>query len=686
MRRRPRGGAPPVNRERPAGTSRPRADRPAAAFAPAFLAIRAASRAGGSYNRPSPALDAARQGSMPPDPPISNTRLVLWMFAFLRPVWPRVVLACGYLVGWIGAEILAVRQTAEAVNRIKFVRVAPEATGGLWSWIAGGAADAAALRQALLALAGLTVLLAVLAYLREVAAAKLSMHTVFHIRASVYDGLQRVGLSFHDRTSTGELINRALSDLQSVRAFVQSAVLLTLEIVLIVGGYILVVLSRSTLLAGLALLPLPIWIWYVLRFSRRVQPAQESVMEVGDKNISIITENLAGVHVVKAFATQRHEIDKYFRNSDEFFARVMRRIRMFADFTPVIRGVAMASHLSLLTTAGILIVYGRLLPGDILLLGSAMGAILGRLQQVAVINDQYQNAVVSARRLHEVLSSAPAVVEAPHAAAIPPGNGAVRFEAVTFGYHADRPVLHDVSFEAPGGAIVAIVGPTGAGKSTLVSLIARLYDPQRGVVRLDGVDLRDLRLSDVRTQVAVVFQETYLFSDTIEANIAYGRPGQNEADIEVAARLAQAHEFVTELPASYGTVLGERGTSLSGGQRQRLAIARALATNPRVLILDDATAAVDSETEDLIYRGMRFAMRGRTTFVIAHRVSTVKRADVVLVIERGRLVQVGTHAELINRPGYYRDVAAAQLYGDAVERPDESPDAVGRGPAAAPSQ
>lgn len=624
---------------------------------------------------------------MPAHPPIANTCLIRWMFSFLRPVWPRALLACLYLAGWIGAEVLAVRQTAQAVNRIKLVRV-DRATpdGGVWGWITSDRADVTALRHALLALAGLTALLALLAYLREVSAAKLSMHTVFHIRADVYDGLQRVGLSFHDRTSTGELINRALSDLQSVRAFIQSAVLLTLEIVLIVGGYILVILSRSPLLAGLALVPLPIWIAYVLRFSRRVQPAQEAVMEVGDKCISIITENLAGVHVVKAFATQQHEVEKYVRYTDVFFSRVMRRIRMFADFTPVIRGLSMASHLSLFLTAGILIAYGRLLPGDILLLGSAMGAILGRLQQVAAINDQYQNAIVSARRLHEVLSSAPNVPESPDARPLPPGNGAVRFDNVTFGYDPDRPVLHEISFETPGASMVAVVGPTGAGKSTLVNLISRLYDPQHGRVLLDGADLRTVRLSDVRTQVAVVFQETYLFSDTIEANIAYGRPRQNENDVEVASRLAQAHEFVAALPDSYATVLGERGASLSGGQRQRLAIARALATNPRLLILDDATAAVDSETEDLIYRGMRYAMHGRTTFVIAHRVSTVKRADVVLVIERGRLAQVGTHADLLARPGYYRDVAAAQLYGDDAERQDLSPGPRHATHASAPSE
>jgi len=256
------------------------------------------------------------------------------------------------------------------------------------------------------------------------------------------------------------------------------------------------------------------------------------------------------------------------------------------------------------------------------------------------------------------------VPEKPDAKPLPPGPGEVRFEHVTFGYDPAKPVLHDLNFDVRGGSIVAVVGPTGAGKSTMVNLVARFYDPGQGRVLIDGVDVRDVTLSSLRTQVAFVFQETYLFSDTVAGNIAYGRPGISHGDVEAAARLAQAHEFIDQLPRGYETLLGERGSSLSGGQRQRLAIARAILTNPRVLILDDATAAVDPETEDLIRKGMRLVMRGRTTFVIAHRISTVKRADLVLVVEGGRITQSGTHEQLMAEDGHYRDIAAVQLYGD----------------------
>jgi ABC-type multidrug transport system fused ATPase/permease subunit len=234
-------------------------------------------------------------------------------------------------------------------------------------------------------------------------------------------------------------------------------------------------------------------------------------------------------------------------------------------------------------------------------------------------------------------------------------------------------VLHDLSFEVPGGSIVAVVGPTGAGKTTLVNLISRFYDVQNGRILIDDVDLRETTLASLRVEVGFVFQETYLFSDTVAANIAYGRPNISRGDIEAAARLAQAHDFIEVLPKGYDTILAERGQSLSGGQKQRLAIARAILTNPRILVLDDATAAVDPETEDLIRRGMTAVMYGRTTFVIAHRVSTVKRANLVIVLEKGGITQMGTHQELMEQDGHYREIAEGQLYGDEETPREEHP-------------
>ncbi|CAA9424072.1 MAG: Lipid A export ATP-binding/permease protein MsbA [uncultured Phycisphaerae bacterium] len=615
--------------------------------------------------------------ALPPHEAATNRELLLWMFGFLRPVRGLVVMACVYLSLWVLAEVMTVRQTAEAVNHIQRLHyVAGAEREPFWSWTWGGAPEAALLRGILFGLLLWTGAMLVLRYLRSVAETKLSMTMVYYIREAVYDKLQRVGFGFHDAVSSGQLINRALSDLQNVRLFNQTAVLSTLEIVLSVGGYIALLATRSPWLALLSLVPLPIWTWYILRFGKRVQPVAKAAMEADDKMVSVLTENIAGVHVVKAFATESHEIDKYGKAADSFFERVRDRIRLFADFQPVIRMIAVASHLSLFLLLGVLIVRakgtaGALSAGEFLALGAAMGAILGRLQAVATIAEQYQNAIVSSRRLFEVLAANPTVPEAPAAPHLPHGPGAVGFEGVSFGYDRAKPVLHDVTFAVPGGARVAVVGPTGAGKTTLVNLVARFYDPQEGRITIDGADVRDVSLASLRTQVSFVFQETYLFSDTVAGNIAYGRPNISRGEVEAAARLAQAHEFIEHLPQGYDTMLGERGASLSGGQRQRLAIARAILTNPRVLVLDDATASVDPETEDLIRRAMRFVMHGRTTFVIAHRISTVKQADVVVVLERGRVTQTGTHAELMAADGHYREIAAVQLHGDDLARDAE---------------
>jgi ATP-binding cassette subfamily B protein len=597
------------------------------------------------------------------------------MLGFVKPVRWMAALACVYVALVVGFEVLSTRQTGQTIDQIKALLSASHTGGsGFWVWVISADPQAALLRRAILPLVGLVCGALLLRYLREVQQSKMSMAMVFYLREAVYDKLQRLGFSFHDSMSTGQLINRALTDLQNVRGFAQTAVLTVLEIVLVVGGYILLLLSRQPWVAALALLPLPFWTWYILRFSRIVQPAAKAVMEAGDRNVSLITENIAGVHVVKAFATEPHEIGKYQANCDDFFRRVRRRVKLFANFNPVIRAIASASQLTLSLAVSIMVLRGQMTIGDFMVLGMAMGAILGRLQQVAAINDQYQNAIVSARRLYEVLMAAPAVPEKPNAAALPAGTGRVRFENVSFGYDPAKPVLHDVSFDVPGGRVVAIVGPTGAGKSTLVALIARFYDPQAGRIVIDGEDVRDVSLRSLRDNTSFVFQETYLFSDTVANNICYGRPGTSAGEIEAAARLAQAHEFIEQLPKGYQTVLAERGSSLSGGQRQRLAIARAILLNPRILVLDDATAAVDPQTEDLIRRGMRYIMVGRTTFVIAHRLSTVKQADVVIVLEEGRITQMGTHDELIEQEGHYREIAFVQLYGDESGPEAEEPE------------
>ena len=617
----------------------------------------------------------------PPQQTVSTRRLLEWMFGFAGKALPQAALACAYIATSIYVEIYTLKITSDAVNHVDALGREHESTQlGLISWFFSNAHGPLQLRYLILLMAFFVGLMLLLRYLKEVQVMRFSMTMVYYLREAVYDKIQRVGFGFHDAISSGQLINRALSDLQNVRTFVQTAVLLSLEIVLSVLGYVILILTKSPWLAVIALLPLPFWTYYILQFSKKVQPVTKAVLEAEDKSVQIVTENIAGVHVVKAFATEDQEIARYVEAATTFQQRILVRVRLFANFQPIIRSIASVSHLSLFFVAGLIIILAKsgtgpgMKVGDLMILGGAMGAILMRLQQVSTINEQYQNAIVSARRLWEVIAAPPTVPEKPDAVALPAGaRGEVRFENVTFSYGQGRPVLHDLNFTVPGGSIVAIVGPTGAGKTTLVNLVSRFYDPLTGRVLIDGVDLRDVRLSSLRTAVSFVFQETYLFSETVAANIAYGRPGISRGEIEAAARLAQAHDFIDAMPLQYDALLGERGTNLSGGQRQRLAIARAIVTAPRVLILDDATAAIDAETEDLIRRGMRLTLFGRTTFIIAHRISTVKSADLVIVVEEGRITQMGTHSDLMAEEGHYRDIAAVQLSGGELKKPERPP-------------
>lgn len=592
------------------------------------------------------------------------------MFGFLRPHRARAALACLCSASWIGVELLVVRQTAQAVDQVKNLQFGGQSRPGRFvAWLSG---DGGALRGAVLALAAFMLMMAALNFLRELVNVRLNMKLVNSMRAAVYDQLQRVGLGFHDLMCTGELINRAMNDLQAVRGFISASVLVALEIVLILTGYFSILIMRSPWVALLALAPLPFWMLYLLWFGRRMQPVVRQLMAAADRNVSIITENINGAHVVKAFAAQRRETARYGESCREFFSHEVRRLKLFAGFAPTVRSISLASNLAMFCAAGILIIKGRLNVGDVLVLGAAIGAILARLQQVAGMSNEYQNAIVSARRLHEVLTARPTVPVRKGARRLRPGPGEVRFENVWFGYGPSAPVLRGISLTVKPGSMVAIVGPTGAGKSTLVSLIGRHYDPCSGRVLIDGTDIRDVQLGSLRRQVAYVFQETYLFSDTIEANIAYGRPELDLARVKAAAHVAQAAAFIEKMPQGYDTILAEGGASLSGGQRQRLAIARALATSPRILVLDDATAAVDPQTEELIRRAMRSATRNRTTFVIAHRLSTVRQADLVVVLEKGQITQVGRHEELLREMGHYREIAEAQfMRGPVAPRPVE---------------
>jgi ABC-type multidrug transport system fused ATPase/permease subunit len=629
----------------------------------------------------------------------TNFELLKHMFQFVRPVRFLAVLACLLVALGVFLEISSVDLTRVVINTVSVglssasagksarpelaplhhaVHAAepsnaphdidtfpgarqPAATKLHWHEFQQGSLRVVLILIGMLAL--FIVLSSVCNFFRSVVNTKLSMDMVFHMRSAVYDQLQQVGFSFHDAHSSGQLINRALSDLHNVRFFVNLSLVSIAEIVGYTIGYNILIATINPWVGLASLLPVPFWIWYILRFGKKMRPVQRDLMATGDKLVNVYSENVSGVNVVKAFATETTETGKYNSTADTYFSQVMTTVAMWANFIPVIRGIATGANLLLFFLGSLLAVSGKLHAGDILVFGVAMGAILSRLQQINQIANQYQMAVVSARRFFEILYAYPSIAENPALRPLPPGPGAVQFADVTFGYQPAKPVLNNISFNAPAGAVVALVGPTGSGKTTMMQLLARFYDPQQGAIYVDGYDIRTVALRSLRQAMGFVFQETFLFSDTVLNNIRYGDPNASAEQVEAAARIAQAHEFIMEMPRQYDTLLGERGLTLSGGQKQRLAIARAIVADPRILILDDAMAAVDPETEHLIRRALELVLRDRTVFIIAHRLSTVKAADLVLVLEQGRITQAGTHDELLRQAGHYREIAEVQLLG-----------------------
>jgi ATP-binding cassette subfamily B protein len=491
---------------------------------------------------------------------------------------------------------------------------------------------------------------------RRLIAGKQALAVEMDMRKAIYAKLVRLSFGFYDRHQTGQLMSRATVDLQGVRFFLGYGLIFFFQHIFTIVGVGIVVFLISWKLALIAIAIAPALVAVAYRYSHVSHPLLREVQQKMADVATVAEENIVGVHVVKSFAQETAEQRKFERRSQEVFELSVRANRQRAFYIPIL------SFLPLLAQAAVLLVGGRMVANGSLSIASFvrfnlyLALLVLPLRSLGMWIGQAQRATASGERIFQVIDEHEDIRDEPGSRDLAPGPGRIRLEHVTFGYDPERPVLHDLDLDLEPGRVVALIGHTGAGKTTLASLVPRFYDVDAGSVSIDGADVSEITLASLRREIGVIAQDPFLFSATVRENIAFGRPEASDGDVERAARLAQAHEFIVALPDGYDTVIGERGITLSGGQRQRVAIARALLIDPRILILDDATASVDATTEAKIRDGLREAMRGRTTIIIAHRLSTIALADEIVVLESGRVVARGTHDDLATTNSVYREI------------------------------
>ncbi|HSG17090.1 MAG TPA: ABC transporter ATP-binding protein [Anaerolineae bacterium] len=489
----------------------------------------------------------------------------------------------------------------------------------------------------------------------------LTHRVAYDLRNDYYDHVQRQPFDFHDRTQTGDLMSRATSDISETERFVGIGLMDLLATILLLLGVAIAMILENARLALLALIPLPILVAATIRFGGRIRPRFKSIQEQMAVLSTTMQESLTGIRVVKAFAREPYELQKFDLENDKWFHRRHRVIRMWANNWPFFSFTLSISVFLLLWFGGPQALAGTITVGTLFVMISYVLMLNGPVQRLGFLVNLAATASASAGRVFEIIDQPPEVAEAPDGLALDHIEGAVDFEDVGFAYQADSPVLKGISFQVSPGQTIALMGPTGSGKSTITSLVARFYDPSHGSVRVEGIDTRDWQLAALRRHIGAVLQDSFLFSASVAENIAYGRPSASRDEIIVAAKAARAHGFISAFQDGYETQVGERGVTLSGGQKQRIAIARALLTDPSILILDDSTSSVDTETEHMIQQALNVLMEGRTTFVIAQRLLTLKNADLILVLQDGKIAQRGLHEELLAAGGPYKEIYDIQL-------------------------
>jgi len=487
-------------------------------------------------------------------------------------------------------------------------------------------------------------------------------HIGYDLRNRLYDHIQKLSFTFHDHAQTGQLISRCIEDVRAVQNFIGSSVIELIQLVFLLLGALSVMLVANSRLTLIAILPVFPLVWLTLVFGNRITTLFFHVDNMLGELSQRLQENVTGVQVIRAFAREPYEMERFDRTNRDYYQARVRVIGTWGRVMPSTDFLVTVCTILILWFGGTMVLGGTMSIGELVAFNAYVLMFAAPAQQLTWLVNAAGEASAGARRVLEILDTKPEIespVEAVRLAAV---RGEVEFRGVNLVYQDEQHAsLTGIDLRVFPNQIVALIGPTGSGKTSLVNLIPRFYDVTNGAVLIDGHDVRTLDLTALRRQIGIVLQTSLLFSDSIRANIAYGRPQSSDAEIIAAAEAAQAHEFITGFPEGYQTIVGERGVTLSGGQRQRVAIARALLMDPRILILDDSTSSVDTQTERLIQEALDRLMQGRTTFVIAHRLATVRRADLILVMDQGRIVERGTHVELLRAGGLYREIHDLQL-------------------------
>lgn len=564
-------------------------------------------------------------------------------YSYLRPYWRFVAGTYATMLLIAGLNLVIPQVIRQLVDR----GIRQSDNTFLW-WAVGG-------------LLLLTLVKGVFTFFQQLWAEIASQSVAYDLRNAIQNKLTALSFSYHDRTETGQLLSRAIQDVERIRFLTGRATFRIVDGLVLFMGTAVILLTMNTTLALLVIATIPLLAYRALYFGRRFRPLSVVLQDQLGVLTTRLEQNLRGARVVKAFAQEQAEIGRFVAQNEQWFNWAAASARLQSRNMPLLDLIANLATIGIIWYGGSQVIQNHLTLGELVAFTTYLAQLNQPVRTLGMVLPAIIMAGASGERIFEILDAVPDVHDAPDAKPLSVIRGQVAFENVSFAYQGRRAVLQNISFTAEPGQVVALLGATGSGKSTVMNLVSRFYDPTNGRILVDGHDLRQIKVKSLRSQIGVVLQETTLFATTVRENIAFGRPAASEAEIMAAAQAAQAHEFITACPQGYDTYVGERGVTLSGGQKQRIAIARALLSNPGILILDDATASVDTQTERLIQQALTALMNGRTTFVIAHRLSTVRRANLILVLQKGQIVARGTHETLLQDSAEYREIYERQL-------------------------